>query len=420
MCASGLVCPAGTLCPPPGAPDVCIADDCGNGDLDPGEECDPGDPNNPNAPPQDTASCDRDCTLPRCGDALPNQAANEQCDDGGESPSCNVNCTFSRCGDSIVNVAAGEDCEPTSRDSQGNPLDEQSCDHDCTFRECSDGYTSLAMRNGNRVELCDDGNALACGTCSDDCYSERTPTRATGIITPTTGSNLIDGETFTMDDGIHPSAVFEFDIGGTGVALGNIPVPLPSGAFTAQVAAVIRAVINNVGLRLLVTATSSGNNQVTVTHDLPGFVGNTFLTEQVGNGTFAASVTQPGSSADCPTAPTTGCVVHADCKSRYCNYPIGVPRGTCQPCTQPSDCQSGYCETATGTCLPFECQGGADCSSGYCQVTSGSTGGTCTPCTSGANCSSGYCNPTLNGGTCQPCTVNTDCTSGICNSGICQ
>ena len=46
---------------------------CGNGELDPGEECDSA---------GETASCDEDCTLALCGDGYLNSAAGEECDDG--------------------------------------------------------------------------------------------------------------------------------------------------------------------------------------------------------------------------------------------------------------------------------------------------------------------------------------------------
>jgi hypothetical protein len=70
---------------------------CGNGALDPGEECDPG-------PDGDTPTCDRDCSVPRCGDGIRNAAAGEACDHGGRySLTCNADCTPSVCGDGKLN-----------------------------------------------------------------------------------------------------------------------------------------------------------------------------------------------------------------------------------------------------------------------------------------------------------------------------
>jgi cysteine-rich repeat protein len=106
---------------------------CGDGNQDPGEECDEsgntsycdanctyaecgdGTPNTAAGEECDTTSnsstCDYDCTLATCGDSYANSSANEQCDDGGESSTCNANCTVSKCGDGIKNVAAGEECD---------------------------------------------------------------------------------------------------------------------------------------------------------------------------------------------------------------------------------------------------------------------------------------------------------------------
>lgn len=101
---------------------------CGNGQMDPGEACDPG--------AEGTPACDYDCTASRCGDGVLNPYAGEQCDgglgctaacvlacgngrldglercdDGGESATCNLDCTRARCGDEITNFAAGEECD---------------------------------------------------------------------------------------------------------------------------------------------------------------------------------------------------------------------------------------------------------------------------------------------------------------------
>jgi cysteine-rich repeat protein len=51
---------------------------CGNGVLDPEEECDPG-------PAGDAPDCDADCTAVVCGDGHANLAAGEQCDDANDA-----------------------------------------------------------------------------------------------------------------------------------------------------------------------------------------------------------------------------------------------------------------------------------------------------------------------------------------------
>lgn len=100
---------------------------CGNGELDAGEACDSG---------EGSAQCNYDCTAARCGDGVLNPFAGEQCDGGlgcsssctlscgngviegleqcdggGESAACNLDCTLTRCGDEITNLTAGEQCD---------------------------------------------------------------------------------------------------------------------------------------------------------------------------------------------------------------------------------------------------------------------------------------------------------------------
>ena len=77
-------------------PDLCGDDcgipiqNCGNGTIETGEECDDG---------GETATCDIDCTSVVCGDGLVNQTANEECDDGYETATCDIDCTSVVCGD---------------------------------------------------------------------------------------------------------------------------------------------------------------------------------------------------------------------------------------------------------------------------------------------------------------------------------
>ncbi|MBI4703267.1 MAG: hypothetical protein HY744_19290 [Deltaproteobacteria bacterium] len=58
---------------------------CGNGTVEPGEECDTAGP---------TAKCDGDCTKAACGDGTLNPAAGEECDDGDtkDGDACSASC----------------------------------------------------------------------------------------------------------------------------------------------------------------------------------------------------------------------------------------------------------------------------------------------------------------------------------------
>jgi len=62
---------------------------------------------------------------PSCGDRFINNT--ELCDDGAETARCNADCTLSRCGDGTLNVSAGETCE-----SPGD-LDAGGCLPGCTL-----------------------------------------------------------------------------------------------------------------------------------------------------------------------------------------------------------------------------------------------------------------------------------------------
>jgi alpha-tubulin suppressor-like RCC1 family protein len=65
---------------------------------------------------------------PRCGDRFLNGTLGvETCDDGQNTARCNADCTLSRCGDGIVNPLAGETCET------GGDLDAGGCNPDCTL-----------------------------------------------------------------------------------------------------------------------------------------------------------------------------------------------------------------------------------------------------------------------------------------------
>ncbi|MEM9453983.1 MAG: hypothetical protein AAGF11_07375 [Myxococcota bacterium] len=123
-----------------------IVPECGNGIVEPGEECDDG---------GKSEDCDADCTPAECGDGLLNQAAGEQCDAGGKrTEACDIDCTNVNCRDGTINTAAGEEC-----DDQGESM---TCNTDCTSAFCGDGITNTSAN-----EECDDmGESM---TCDEDC-----------------------------------------------------------------------------------------------------------------------------------------------------------------------------------------------------------------------------------------------------------
>jgi cysteine-rich repeat protein len=89
---------------------------CGDTVVQPGEDCDGG---------GETATCNRDCTTPFCGDGLRNAAAGEDCDTVEDALGCDSDCTLPVCGDRHVNTAAGEDCDDGNQDNTDH------CSTDC-------------------------------------------------------------------------------------------------------------------------------------------------------------------------------------------------------------------------------------------------------------------------------------------------
>jgi cysteine-rich repeat protein len=98
---------------------------CGNGDVDPGEQCDTSGP---------SATCSAFCTFPVCGNSIVEQPG-EQCDDGnftggdGCSASCQLESggsgPFSMCGNGIVEGA--EQCD------DGDLVSGDGCSAVCMF-----------------------------------------------------------------------------------------------------------------------------------------------------------------------------------------------------------------------------------------------------------------------------------------------
>jgi cysteine-rich repeat protein len=130
---------------------ACVAAACGDGVVQPGEACDDG-----NTVASD--ECTDTCALPACGDGIHHSA--EFCDDGGESTTCDVDCTPVDCGDGVANHAAGEACD----DGVVSSL----CDADCSPAQCGDGTLNTVAG-----EACDDGNLSDADRCSSSCAKLR-------------------------------------------------------------------------------------------------------------------------------------------------------------------------------------------------------------------------------------------------------
>ncbi len=172
---------------------------CGDGVLDPGEECDDG---------NDDASdaCAPGCKEARCGDGF--VGPGEGCDDGNDddTDACVKGCVPASCGDGFV--GPGEACD------DGNDDDTDACVQGCAPASCGDGFV------GPR-EQCDDGNQADGDACTATCGL---PSCGDGVLDP--GEACDDGnddesdgcttlcEPPNCDDGLWSGEESDVDCGG--------------------------------------------------------------------------------------------------------------------------------------------------------------------------------------------------------------
>jgi cysteine-rich repeat protein len=131
--------------------------------------------------------CAPDCSRgPRCGDAVVDVEAGEQCDNGSNldqyylcgpdgrdatgqacTPSCGPGCTWpGSCGDGVVQANFAESCD---LGAEGNVSGYNGCNPDCSRGpHCGDGVVAEA-----EGEECDDGNNRPNDNCSPNCKHER-------------------------------------------------------------------------------------------------------------------------------------------------------------------------------------------------------------------------------------------------------
>ena len=130
----------------------CTLASCGDGEVQPGETCDDGNASNQDA-------CPGTCQAAACGDGFV-QLGVEACDDEVASAQCDADCSLPECGDKLVNSAAAEACDDGEETA--------TCDADCSLPECGDGTLSLLAG-----EECDDGNLSDLDDCSSECKKLR-------------------------------------------------------------------------------------------------------------------------------------------------------------------------------------------------------------------------------------------------------
>ena len=137
---------------------------CGNGIVDLGENCDDGDLENDD-------NCTALCRPPFCGDGF--TQALEACDEGpenGNDAACTETCAIATCGDGLLQIGV-EACD------DGNWDNTDACLITCEAATCGDGFTRVG------VEDCDDGDAIDTDECSNDCI----PPRLVFIMSPGLG-----------------------------------------------------------------------------------------------------------------------------------------------------------------------------------------------------------------------------------------
>jgi hypothetical protein len=108
---------------------------------------------------------------------------------------------------------------------------------------------------------------------------------ATGTITVIAPVQLVDGETFVLDDGINSPITFEFDTN-SAVTPGNVRVDIGGLSTAQQVRDVVIAAINAIGSSLRISATASSTTVVGLTNLVPGSAGNQTITDTVADPAF--------------------------------------------------------------------------------------------------------------------------------------
>lgn len=121
-------------------------------------------------------------------------------------------------------------------------------------------------------------------------------TVATGTITAVAGSALVDGETVTIDDGLHAPRVFELDSDAS-VTAPNIAVTFTAGDAADVVAASLATAISGAGMYLTVSSTGA-QIDLTTTVEIAGGLQSRAISETVADSGFVVAGLAGGENAE--------------------------------------------------------------------------------------------------------------------------
>lgn len=128
-------------------------------------------------------------------------------------------------------------------------------------------------------------------------------------------ADIVDTETFTLDDGTNPSTTFEFDTDGTSTA---VAIDISGDTSAEDVRDSIRIAINGVGATLQIDAADGAlGTTLVLTNSANGTGGNSTSSESVADPGFAITDMTGGVANDCLAG--EGCSVNGDCASNDCS-----------------------------------------------------------------------------------------------------
>ncbi len=173
---------------------------CGDGAVDPGEECDDGNRT-------DGDGCSSSCVLEHCGNGT--RDAGEECDDGNnvDCDGCSATCTLETCGNGLREC--NEECD------DGNNTDGDGCSSNCTIESntCTEAW-DLTCGESDRWNTTYFGSTDDLDLYSCSLWSETGPEYIYSFTAPQTGqvtakiSDLdtgVDLDVFVMEGSCDPA-----------------------------------------------------------------------------------------------------------------------------------------------------------------------------------------------------------------------